>query len=85
MQIAAIIGHATATVKHSSLSGRRMLIAQPLDANDKADGDPVIAVGELGSGVGDRVILTSDGATVREMLGARNSPVRWAVLGVADV
>lgn len=84
MQLATIIGHATATVKHPSLQGRRMLIAQPLDARGDVDGDPVIAVDGMGSGVGDRVILTSDGNAVREMLGSRNTPVRFAILGVAD-
>ncbi len=85
MQLAAIIGHATATVKHPSLQGRRMVIAQPLDANDKADGDPIIVVDELGSGVGDRVILTSDGSSIKKMLGSKKTPVRYAVLGVTDV
>ena len=84
MQLASIIGHATATVKHPSLNGRRMLIAQPLGASGEADGEPVIAVGELGSAVGDRVILVSDGSTVREILGSNDSPVRFAVLGVVD-
>jgi len=30
------------------------------------------------------VILSNDGAGAREMVGARNSPVRWMVLGLCD-
>ncbi|MCH7686837.1 MAG: EutN/CcmL family microcompartment protein [Planctomycetes bacterium] len=84
MQLAAVIGHATSTVKHPSLEGWRMLIVQPLDARGHDDGDPVIAIDELGSGVGDRVMITGDGQSVREMMESKSSPVRWAVIGIAD-
>lgn len=84
MLLADIIGNVTATVKHPTLSGHKLLIAQPLDASLGADGDPVLVVDQLGCGVGDRVIYTSDGTSVREMVGANNTPVRFAVLGRAD-
>ena len=84
MQLAAVIGHATSTVKHPSLEGWRMLIVQPLDAHGHDDGDAVIAIDELGSGAGDRVMITGDGQSVREMMESKNSPVRWAVIGIAD-
>ncbi len=84
MQIAEVIGHATATVKHPSLTGWKLLLVQPLDASEKADGDPFLAIDSLGAGRGDRVILTSDGKTVREMMNSNNTPVRWAVLGLPD-
>lgn len=84
MLLADIIGTVTSTVKHPSLSGLKLLIAQPLSAGLTADGDPVLIVDQLGCGAGDRVIFTSDGTSVREMIGARNTPVRFAVLGRAD-
>ena len=49
-----------------------------------ADGPPLLAVDNLGAGVGQTVILTSDGRAVREIFGVENSPIRWAVLGIAD-
>jgi ethanolamine utilization protein EutN len=84
MQLANIIGNATATVKHPTLEGLKLLIAQPLGAAGDADGDPVLIIDQLGCGIGDRVIYTSDGKAVREMVGANNTPVRFAVLGIAD-
>ena len=84
MQLATIIGHATSTVKHETLNGRRLVIAQFLDAAEKPDGHPVIVLDQLGSGTGDRVIVTSDGGSIREMVGAKNTPIRFAVLGCAD-
>lgn len=84
MQLAKVIGHVTATVKHPSLKGWRMLVVQPLGVNEKADGEPIIAIDNLGSGRDDRVMLTSDGKAVRELVGSDNSPIRWAVIGVID-
>lgn len=84
MQLANVIGHATATVKHPALQGWKLLVVQPLNAAHKADGEPFLAIDQMGAGRGDRVILTSDGKAVREMMNSNNTPVRWAVMGLTD-
>lgn len=84
MNLAQVIGHATATVKHPSMSGWRLLVVQPLDIKGEADAEPLIAVDHLGGRKGDKVILTSDGNAVADILGRDDSPVRWAVMGIAD-
>ena len=85
MQIGLVIGTATATVKHPSLEGWKMLIVQFLAADSKSpDGDPLLAVDALGAGVGERVMLTSDGASTRELMKSETTPVRWTVLGICD-
>jgi ethanolamine utilization protein EutN len=71
-------------VKHPSLNGWRLLLVQPRTADGKEDGEPLLAVDNLGAGPGSRVILTNDGASARELVGAKNSPVRWMVLGLCD-
>lgn len=78
MQLATITGHATATVKHASLAGWRLLVAQP------DDGEPLLAVDGVGAGVGSRVILSNDGKGARELVGDPKSPVRWFVIGLTD-
>lgn len=84
MQLGNVIGHATSTVKHASMVGWRLLVVQLLGTGDKPDGEPVLAIDRLGCGVGDRVIMCNDGQEAREFVGARNSPVRWLVLGLCD-
>ncbi|MGD9857930.1 MAG: EutN/CcmL family microcompartment protein [Planctomycetaceae bacterium] len=84
MNLARVIGTTTATVKHRSLSGWRMLIVQPLGADGTADGEPLIAIDDLGSRVGDDVIITSDGGAVRDAMGSNNTPVRWMVFAQPD-
>ena len=84
MQIGRVVGHATATVKHATLKGWRLLLVQMLLADGKEDGEPLLAIDHLGAGVGSLVIATNDGAAVRELVGAKNSPIRWLVLGLQD-
>lgn len=84
MQHAIVQGRATSTVKHPSLAGRKLLVCQALDAASKPTGDPVLALDSLGAGRGDRVILTSDGQGLRELLGHDNSPARWWTVGIVD-
>ena len=84
MQIGRVVGHATSTVKHATLKGWRLLIVQMLLADGKEDGEPLLAIDHLGAGVGSLVIATNDGAAVRELVGAKNTPLRWLVLGLQD-
>jgi len=84
MQLGTVIGHATATVKHPSLVGWRMLLVQPLNNRREPEADPVVAVDKLGSGPGSTVLLNSDGKGARELIGDDKSPVRWFVIGIVD-
>jgi ethanolamine utilization protein EutN len=85
MQIGEVIGTATATVKHPSMKGWKLLVVQPYQVDGRTtDGDPVLAIDSLGAGRGERVIITSDGAGTRALLGTEVTPVRWSVLGIAD-
>ena len=55
-----------------------------LAGRDPADGDPVLAVDGVGAGVGETVIITSDGRGARELLGVDATPVRWTTIGIKD-
>ena len=39
---------------------------------------------ELGSRLADTVMLTTDGSAVRDIVGKENTPIRWAIIGIAD-
>ena len=85
MQSALVVGHGTSTVKHPTLDNLKLLIVQPLMADGiRPDGPPLVAVDRMGAGVGESVMLTSDGSAIRDMFDVENAPIRWAVLGVID-
>jgi len=84
MQIGEVVGQAVSTVKHPTMKGWKLLVVQLLTAAGKGDGEPILAIDSLGAGLGDRVLLSNDGAGARQMIGHKNSPVRWLVLGICD-
>jgi ethanolamine utilization protein EutN len=85
MQPAKVIGHATATVKHASMKGAKLLIVQSYLTDGKTpDGYPFIAVDELGAGIGDHVMMTNDSKRIAAMTKSETSPVRWSVMGLLD-
>jgi ethanolamine utilization protein EutN len=84
MQLAVIVGHATATVKHASMTGWKLLIAQPLTSDGKPDGEPQLVIDNLGAGMAARVLICNDGAGTRKLMDSKNSPVRWFVMGICD-
>ncbi len=84
MQLATVVGHAISTIKHASLQGWRLLVVQPLTANGKPDGEPILAIDHMGAKRGDQVIICNDGLGAREIVKAKNSPARWFVMGLCD-
>lgn len=84
MKLAVIKGHATSTVKHPSLNAARLMIALPVDHEGKPDGSPQVVVDPLGTGIGQKVIITSDGSEARLLLKDEHSPARWSVLAIVD-
>lgn len=84
MQIGIVEGNATATIRHPSMEGWRLLVVQPINAEDKPDGDPVLVIDDLGAGHGSKVLMSNDGKHARELVGDTNSPIRWTVIGIVD-
>ena len=80
-----VVGHATATIKHPSMQGSKLLLVMAIKADGRSvEGDPVLVVDTLGAGNREEVVITSDGIGARELLGDKTSPVRWSVLGLPD-
>ncbi len=84
MQLGQIVGHAVATVKHESMAGWRLLVVQLVGTDGKPDGEPLLAIDNQGAGFGQRVVVSNDGWSARQLVGHKNSPVRWLVVGICD-
>ena len=84
MQLGLVVGSAHATVKHPSMQGCKLMVVQPQLVDGKPDGDPLLAVDGVGAGVGETVMMTSDGRNARELLKVEATPVRWTIIGIKD-
>ena len=85
MLIARIIGDVTATHKHASHEGQKLLLVQPLELDLRTPrGDAVIAVDAVDAGLGDLVLLVTEGYSAMTSVNRPDSPIDMAVLGVID-
>lgn len=85
MQFGRVIGHATSTIKHPSMKGTKLLVVQPyLKDGMTPDADPQLCIDVVGAGIGESVLITSDGKYAREFLKSDNTPVRWSIIGIRD-
>ncbi|MGE0608912.1 MAG: EutN/CcmL family microcompartment protein [Pirellulales bacterium] len=85
MQLGLVAGTATATVKHRSMEGWRLLVIQLLMADGTSpDGEPVLAIDHLGARRGEVVIVSNDGKWTRDLVKDEKTPVRWSVMGLRD-
>jgi microcompartment protein CcmK/EutM len=84
MLIARVIGEVVATHKHPSHEGRKVLIVQPLNLDGSNRGDAVLALDAVDAGVGDRVLLATEGFSAMTSVDRPQSPIDMAVIGFID-
>ncbi|MDP8980714.1 MAG: EutN/CcmL family microcompartment protein [Acidobacteriota bacterium] len=84
MLIARVIGEMVSTHKHASHEGRKALLVQPLNLDGTDRGDAVIAFDAADAGVGDQVLLVTEGFSAMTSVGRPESPIDMAVVGVID-
>ena len=84
MTLCRVEGNLTATRKHPSLQNWRLIICQPLSAASEPEGTPVVAIDAHGAALHQRVIVSTDGAAARKVVGDDKSPVRMMIIGIVD-
>lgn len=84
MLIARVIGNVVATQKAPSHEGQKILLVQPLNLDGSDRGEPVVAMDAVDAGVGERVLLSTEGYSAMTAVGRPNSPIDTAVIGVID-
>ena len=84
MLISRVIGEIVATRKHASHEGQKILLVQPLNLDGSNRGDALVAFDAVDAGIGDLVLLATEGYSAMTSVGRPNSPIDMAVIGVID-
>lgn len=84
MLIARVVGDLVSTHKHPSHEGCKLLLVQPVNLDGSDRGDAVVAVDAIDAGVGDRVLLVTEGFSAMTSVGRPQSPIDMAVIGFID-
>jgi ethanolamine utilization protein EutN len=77
-------GSVVATIKHPALSGRALLVVQPIDEKGVANAKSFVAVDHAQAGIGDRVLVLREGNGARQVLQQPQAPIRSVIVGVVD-
>ena len=84
MILGRISGSVVSTIHHPIVNGRKLLVAERLDAAGRPTGGYLIAVDAIGAGQGETVLIIDEGTGARQILDNDNAPVRSVVVGIVD-
>ncbi len=84
MTIGKVTGTFVATQKNEELHDKKILIVQPISPEEKPSGREILAVDVVDAGIGDIVLLMSEGSSARQVLVNDKIPVHTVIVGVID-
>ncbi len=80
-----VVGPLWASVKHPAFSGHPLFVVQPLDETGADTGTSFVAIDHVQAGVGDKVIVLTEGNGVSQILNQGDkTPIRSIIVGIVD-
>jgi microcompartment protein CcmK/EutM len=84
MILGRVTGSVVSTIHHPIVAGRKLLLAERLDANGKPAGGYLIAMDAIGAGRGETVLILDEGNGARQILENDSAPIRSIVVAIVD-
>ena len=85
MRCCRVVAPMWAAAKHPAFAGRPLFVVQPLDENGKDAGTSFVAIDHVQAGIGDKVIVLTEGNGVRQILQMGDVvPIRSMIVGIVD-
>ena len=84
MILCRVDGSAVTSLCHEAYKGWRLLVCQPVDEGGGEEGALLLAIDCLGAGLHQRVLVTTDGKSIRERVGMDRAPIRFMTIGILD-
>lgn len=85
MIICKVIGSIVSTIKHDSFKNQKIMLVKPINLDGSYKSGTMVAVDTVCAGVGDTVLVASEGRSATELLGfKKREPLRSVIIGVID-
>jgi bacterial microcompartment shell vertex protein len=85
MRCCRVVGPLWAVAKHPAFAGRPLFVVQPVDDKGADVGASFVAIDHVQAGVGDKVIVLTEGNGVRQILKMGDIvPIRSVIVGIVD-
>ena len=83
MIIGKVVGTVICTIKNNDLVGSKFLIVDPMEKMKTDNSSRLVAVDNVGAGIGDIVLVTT-GSSARLGCGDPDSPIDACIVGIVD-
>ena len=85
MRCCRVVGPMWAAAKHPAYAGRTLFVVQPIDEHGADAGATFVAVDNAQAGIGDKVLVLTEGNGVRQILQMGDVvPIRSLIVGIVD-
>jgi microcompartment protein CcmK/EutM len=84
VKLARVAGTVVSTICSPIYEDRKLLLCDLVDESGRPSGGYVIAVDQVGSGVGETVLVLDEGNSARQVLAWEDGPIRAVVIGIVD-
>ena len=85
MKLCRVLGEVVSTVHHAAFDGHKLLVVEPTDATGKGIGKSFLAIDNVQAGVGEWVLILSEGNGAAQVLASKRGPVRSVIVGIVDM
>jgi len=83
VDLARVVGRVVCTLKNESLTGRKLLLVQPITETGRDAGKPLVAIDAVGAGAGERVFYVTGREASFAFLPDR-VPTDASIVGIVD-
>lgn len=85
MILCRVIGSIVSTIKHPSFDNKKIMLVRPINPDGTFKSGTFVAVDTVRAGVGDTVLVASEGRSAMEILEfKKREPLRSVIVGVVD-
>jgi len=85
MKLGKIIGSVVSDTKAKGYESRKILVVQPIDADEKPVGTSFLAIDAVQAGIGDLVLTIEEGNSARQVIGDEDAlTVKTVVAAIVD-
>jgi len=84
MRLAHVVGNIVSTIKAESHANYKLMLVQYLDAQGQPDGPRMVAFDGVHAGIGDTVLVNTDGGAAKMVLDNEEVIANLTICGVVD-
>lgn len=85
MYLGKVTGYVVSTEKHAAYKNKKIMLVRPMQPDGSLGPKTMVAVDTVGAGIGDHVLVASEGRSATEILKfEKRMPLRSVIVAIID-